>query len=47
MRSLSTKILIWSIANVSMLALGLTSLGAVSAKNNKADICHYQEETDS
>ena len=47
MRILSTKILIWSIANVSTLALGFTSLGTVSAKNNKVDICHYQEETDS
>src|SRR5918997_1400204 len=47
MRSLSTKILTWSTVNVSMLALGLTSLGTVSAKNNKVDICHYQEETDS
>ena len=31
---------------VCALVLGVVSLGSVSARNNKMDICHYQEEND-
>jgi hypothetical protein len=46
MQNCQAKSVLWAGVVVCAVVLGFTSLDSVSAKNNKVDICHYQEEND-